>query len=97
MLDPKLKKFHYIDGTKDSKEECARVGNEIKKCQIDVCFCGIGENGHLAFNDPPADFDTEEPYIVVKLDEKCRNQQLGEGWFNTLENVPTQALSMSIK
>jgi len=58
---------------------------------------GIGENGHLAFNDPPADFDTEEPYIVVELDEACRRQQLGEGWFPTLKDVPERAISMSIR
>jgi glucosamine-6-phosphate deaminase len=58
---------------------------------------GIGENGHLAFNDPPADFETEEPYIVVSLDEDCRQQQMNEGWFHSLEEVPLQAISMSIK
>ncbi|MHC4733986.1 MAG: sugar phosphate isomerase family, partial [Planctomycetota bacterium] len=58
---------------------------------------GIGENGHLAFNDPPADFETEEPYIIVELDERCRGQQLGEGWFTTLEQVPRRAISMSIR
>lgn len=64
---------------------------------IDVAFVGIGENGHLAFNDPPADFDTQQPYIVVQLDEACRQQQFGEGWFPTLESVPTKAISMSIR
>ena len=64
---------------------------------IDVAFVGIGENGHLAFNDPPADFDTQEPYLVVNLDEDCRKQQLGEGWFATLNDVPKQAISMSIQ
>jgi glucosamine-6-phosphate deaminase len=62
-----------------------------------VAFVGIGENGHLAFNDPPADFETEEPYLVVDLDADCRRQQLGEGWFATLDDVPSQALSMSIR
>jgi len=62
-----------------------------------VAFVGIGENGHLAFNDPPADFETEEPYIVVNLDDDCRKQQLGEGWFPTFDDVPKQAISMSIK
>jgi glucosamine-6-phosphate deaminase len=69
----------------------------ITKHPIDVALVGIGENGHLAFNDPPADFETEEPYIVVELDEACREQQLGEGWFETFDDVPHQAISMSIK
>ncbi|MEO6724478.1 MAG: 6-phosphogluconolactonase, partial [Blastocatellia bacterium] len=64
---------------------------------IDIAFVGIGENGHLAFNDPPADFETNEPYIVVNLDEACRRQQVGEGWFADLDDVPKQAISMSIK
>ena len=69
----------------------------IAAAPIDVAFVGIGENGHLAFNDPPADFDTREPYIVVTLDEACRRQQVGEGWFPTLDDVPTQAISMSVR
>src|SRR6185436_4779816 len=64
---------------------------------IDAAFVGIGENGHLAFNDPPADFETEQPYLIVKLDEACRSQQVGEGWFETVAEVPTQAISMSIQ
>ena len=69
----------------------------IRKAPIDVALVGIGENGHLAFNDPPADFETEDPYIVVNLDETCRKQQLGEGWFKTIADVPRQAISMSIR
>ena len=65
--------------------------------EIDVAFVGIGENGHLAFNDPPADFDTEDPYILVELDEACRKQQLGEDWFPSLDEVPRRAISMSIR
>lgn len=64
---------------------------------IDVAFTGIGENGHLAFNDPPADFETDEPYLTVKLDSRCRAQQVGEGWFPTIDDVPETALSMSIR
>lgn len=74
-----------------------RVSAEIRKAPIDIAFVGVGENGHLAFNDPPADFDTEEAYIVVNLDEACRKQQLGEGWFPTLADVPRQAISMTIQ
>ena len=89
------KAFHYINAEKDSEIECQRVGKLITKVSIDVCFAGIGENGHLAFNDPPADFETEKPYVVVDLDEGCRRQQFGEGWFQTMESVPKKAISMS--
>jgi glucosamine-6-phosphate deaminase len=73
------------------------VGDLIRAHPIDAAFVGIGENGHLAFNDPPADFETEEPYLVVSLDEACRRQQLGEGWFAGLEDVPRRAISMSVR
>lgn len=90
--------FHFLNGEADDvHEECRRVGDLIAQQKIDVAFVGIGENGHLAFNDPPADFDTEEPYIVVNLDNACRQQQVGEGWFKSIAEVPTQAISMSIK
>jgi len=90
--------FHLINGEAgDVYEECRRVGELISRETIDVAFVGIGENGHLAFNDPPADFETDEPYIVVNLDERCRQQQVGEGWFKSIDEVPTQAISMSIK
>ncbi len=92
-----LRAFHYIDGEGDVKAECGRLGALIAPVVIDVAFIGIGENGHLAFNDPPADFATESPYLVVNLDEACRRQQLGEGWFPTLESVPEQAISMSVR
>jgi glucosamine-6-phosphate deaminase len=88
--------FHYVNGETDSKAECERLGKLISGINIDVAFIGIGENGHLAFNDPPADFETQSPYLVVKLDHACRMQQLGEGWFDTLDSVPTHAISMSI-
>jgi glucosamine-6-phosphate deaminase len=77
--------------------ECERIGELIKSHPVDVACVGIGENGHLAFNDPPADFETQEPFIIVNLDENCRKQQMGEGWFATLDKVPTQAISMSIQ
>lgn len=92
-----LGSFRYINGEIDLDTECVRLKEEISDIQIDVAFVGIGENGHLAFNDPPADFDTEEPYIVAKLDEACRTQQVNEGWFESLDAVPTHAISMSIK
>jgi glucosamine-6-phosphate deaminase len=88
--------FHFIHGEGDCAAECQRLNGLIASDVIDVAFIGIGENGHLAFNDPPADFDTQEPYILVELDEACRRQQLGEGWFATLEDVPRKAISMSI-
>lgn len=93
---PTLHAAHLIDGEADPAAECARLGALIEQHPIDVCLCGIGENGHLAFNDPPADFNTTTPYIVVQLDDACRKQQWGEGWFPTLEDVPQQAISMSI-
>jgi glucosamine-6-phosphate deaminase len=95
---PGLKQFHFVDGSADDPAaECRRLGDLIRGRTIDVACIGIGENGHLAFNDPPADFETEEPYIIVNLDEACRRQQLGEGWFPSLEAVPERAISMSIR
>jgi glucosamine-6-phosphate deaminase len=92
-----LRAFHFLDGEQDVQSECRRVGDLLKKHLIDVAFVGIGENGHLAFNDPPADFKTEEPYIIVELDEACRRQQFGEGWFPTFDDVPKRAISMAIQ
>ena len=89
--------FHLLNAESDPKPECRRLGDLIKQHPIDVAFIGIGENGHLAFNDPPADFETREPYITVELDDACRRQQFGEGWFPTFEAVPQQAISMSIR
>lgn len=92
-----LANHHLLDGESDPQEVCRTVGALISTAPIDVAFVGIGENGHLAFNDPPADFETEEPYLVVTLDEACRRQQVGEGWFAGLDEVPKQAISMSVK
>ena len=92
-----LKAAYLINGEVDPKVECDRLGKLISSHPIDVALVGIGENGHLAFNDPPADFTTDKPYIIVDLDEPCRQQQLGEGWFKSLEEVPPQAISMSVK
>lgn len=89
--------FHFLNAEGDPQAECQRLGEVIKQHPIDVAFIGIGENGHLAFNDPPADFETREPYIVVELDDPCRQQQFGEGWFPTFDSVPKQAISMSIR
>jgi glucosamine-6-phosphate deaminase len=86
-----------LDGKADPVDECKRVGEAIAAAPVDVAFSGIGENGHLAFNDPPADFDTEEPFIVVDLAERGRLQQVREGWFASLEDVPRTAISMSIR
>lgn len=92
-----LVNFVPISGEGDPQNEAGRVSALIKGRRIAVCFAGIGENCHLAFNDPPADFETEEPFIVVALDEACRRQQHGEGWFATFDAVPTHAISMSIR
>ena len=92
-IDP----FHFLQGdAEDLIAECHRVGNLLTEAPIDLAMVGIGENAHLAFNDPPADFETQQPYLVVELDEACRRQQLGEGWFDTLDDVPQQAISMSV-
>jgi len=81
----------------DLTAEVDRLNRAIAASPIDVAFVGVGENGHLAFNDPPADFATERPYIIVKLDEACRRQQFGEGWFKTLDDVPREAISMTVR
>ena len=89
--------YHFLDGEGDVDEVRARVGGALAAEDVDVMFAGIGENGHLAFNDPPADFVTTEPYIIVTLDDACRRQQVGEGWFAKFEDVPETAISMSIR
>lgn len=90
---PTLKAAHFVDGT---VEGIKALTEEIRKAPIDIGLIGIGENTHIAFNDPPADFDTDESYIVVNLDEACRRQQMGEGWFATFDDVPKQAVSMTV-
>ncbi len=93
-----LGEFVAINGTAaDPNAELIRLNCRIASETVDVCFAGIGENGHLAFNDPPADFDVDEPFILVELDDACRRQQLGEGWFETFDEVPSWAISMSIR
>lgn len=89
--------FHTIDGRADPTAECRRLATLVPAGPFDVATIGIGENGHLAFNDPPADFVVDDPYIVVTLDEACRRQQVGEGWFAGIEDVPRRAISMSIR
>jgi len=98
LIEPAgIARYHLLDGEDETDEVCGRVGAEVSSAPIDVAFVGIGENGHLAFNDPPADFETDEPYIVVDLDEACRRQQVGEGWFAGLDDVPRRAISMTVK
>ena len=92
-----LSTYHLLDGQKDPAEVIRLTSDALSAAPIDVAFVGIGENGHLAFNDPPADFETEEPFIIVSLDEACRRQQVGEGWFANLDAVPTRAISMSVR
>ena len=94
---PKIRHFHFIEGDSENPwEECERLGELIQQFPADLALIGIGENGHLAFNDPPADLETTKPFIVVELDEACRRQQMGEGWFSSFESVPQRAISMSI-
>jgi len=96
-LPAPLAAFHEVDGENpDPAAECRRLQNLLDAAPIDVACVGIGENGHLAFNDPPADFDAKAAYLVVDLDEACRRQQVGEGWFASLEEGPKRAISMSI-
>lgn len=88
---------HLLDGSRPPSEVAEEMGRAISLITIDLAFVGIGENGHLAFNDPPADFETDDPYLVVSLDEACRRQQVGEGWFASMDEVPRQALTISIR
>ena len=92
-----ITKYHLLDGDRDPQEVVAREGKALASAPIDIAFVGIGENGHLAFNDPPANFETEEPYLIVSLDEACRQQQVGEAWFQDISQVPRQAISMSVR
>jgi glucosamine-6-phosphate deaminase len=95
---PRLAGVHFVNGdVADPVAECRRLGALISAVTIDVALVGIGENGHLAFNDPPADFQSDRPYIIVDLDDRCRRQQLGEGWFARFEDVPSRAISMGIR
>lgn len=93
---PPVKDVHYINAEKNPEAECNRMNDIIDRCAVDVAFVGIGENSHLAFNDPPADFKIQKPFIIVELDEACRNQQVGEGWFKTIDEVPKTAVTMTI-
>ena len=92
-----ISKYHFLDGDREPSEVIHSVGLELTADRVDIAFVGIGENAHLAFNDPPADFETEEPYLIVNLDEACRQQQVMEGWFSSIREVPAQAISMSVK
>jgi len=93
-----IRKYHLLDGDGANPSEAVRtVSRDLSSGPIDVAFLGIGENGHIAFNDPPADFSTEEPYIIVTLDEACRRQQVGEAWFRDISDVPERAISMSVR
>lgn len=92
-----IKNYHLLDGENNPEAVIAEVSTALNSSAIDIAFVGIGENGHLAFNDPPADFDTEAPYLIVELDESSRQQQVGEGWFTKIEEVPRQAISMSVR
>jgi glucosamine-6-phosphate deaminase len=92
-----IEKTHLLDGQRNPAKVCRDAGAELTSAPVDIAFVGIGENAHLAFNDPPADFETREPYCVVALDEACRRQQVGEGWFASIAEVPTTAISMSCR
>jgi glucosamine-6-phosphate deaminase len=89
--------YHLLDGERDPHAVARETGEALRQAPVDVAFVGIGENGHLAFNDPPADFETRAPYLIVRLDEACRRQQTGEGWFASMTEVPETAISMSVR
>lgn len=91
-----LKAAYFVNGEGNIEENIRKLTEEIRKEEIDLGLIGIGENSHIAFNDPPADFDTKEAYIVVNLDDACKQQQVREGWFATVEDVPKQAISMTV-
>jgi len=92
-----ITKYHLLDGDGDPEGTVTKIGAELQSRPVDVLFAGIGENGHLAFNDPPADFQVGDPYLIVDLDETCRQQQVNEGWFSELADVPKKAISMSVQ
>ncbi len=96
VVGPVLEAF-LVNGEGDPESECRRLNALIKQYPPDLALVGIGENGHLAFNDPPADFETTHPFVVVHLDEACRRQQYNEGWFLSPDEVPLRAISMSVK
>lgn len=96
-LPTPIKAFYYVSPEGDTHSAISALTEKLREAPVDVALIGIGENAHIAFNDPPADFENENAYIVVTLDEKCRRQQLGEGWFASIDEVPTHAVSMTVK
>lgn len=90
-------RYSMLDGDGDPRSSIRQIGSKLQSKAVDLAFAGIGENGHLAFNDPPADFDTNDPYLIVDLDDVCRQQQVNEGWFTNLADVPKKAISMSVR
>ena len=91
-----IKQAFLVDGENDPQKVIAFLSDEIHKEPVDLGLIGIGENAHIAFNDPPADFETKDAFICVTLNDTCKQQQVGEGWFATLDDVPKQAISMSV-
>lgn len=92
-----LKAVYFVNGEGDLKQNIASLTAELRKAPVDVGVIGIGENGHIAFNDPPANFEIDDAYMVVDLDDRCKAQQVGEGWFDTLNDVPKQAITMTVR
>lgn len=92
-----IRTYHLLDGGAPPERTIRDVGGALRAAPVDLLFAGVGENGHLAFNDPPANFETDDPYLVVELDEACRRQQVGEGWFRSVDEVPARALTMSVR
>jgi glucosamine-6-phosphate deaminase len=92
-----ITRYHLLEGDGDPQSSLRQIGSKLQSKPVDIAFAGIGENAHLAFNDPPANFETEEPYLIVDLDDVCRQQQVNEGWFSELTDVPKKAISMSVR
>jgi len=91
-----LKRAHYVDVEGDLEKRIQEITDEVRKQPIDLALVGVGENAHIAFNDPPADFETKEAFIIVNLDERCKQQQVREGWFKNVDEVPKQAVTMTV-
>ena len=91
-----LAEMHFLDADGDLEAVIAEAGRAVGLAPVDVALIGIGENAHIAFNDPPADLDTHAPYLVVRLAPECRAQQAREGWFPSPDAVPAHAVTMSV-
>ena len=93
---PEPKSFHHISRSSDTDKTISDLNALMKDYPLDVAFICIGDNGHLGFNDPPADLDTNDPYILVEIDQRSKRQHVNEGWFGNVKEVPETAITMSV-